>query len=227
MKVLFIIPCFLILAGLAGFVCVGIRPFRTPYEHARSAPSARDYWIEFAEGGEARLRHKWGRSWPIAGTIGTDPDAYRGESCRLWVLEPPGLGERFLVFYSSFGAYTCRYVIWHLRSSSDLVQVAYFSSVGEIHGDRETDALEAVFHDVDGDGREEIAEAHRRWLYDENGELLDNWGLSTTFSVWSGSGFEPRWASLWALGQSGPLVPARHPASEDPFRAGLEIGDAR
>jgi len=227
MKVLLGIPCFLILSGLGGFARFGIRPFQTPYEHARSAPSARDYWVEYEEGGEGRLRHKWGRSWPIAGTVASGLDHYRGESCRLWVLEPPGLGERFLVLYSAFGAYTCRYVLWHLRSSTDLVQVAYYSSVGEIHGDRDSDALEAVFQDVDGDGREEVSEAHRLWLFDENGELLDNWGLRSVHSSWDGTRFMARSARLTALGQTGPLVGPEDPASEDPFRAGLDIGDAR
>lgn len=218
MKAVVAVLAAILLSALLAFYRVGLRPFHAPYDLIKIQAEARDYWIDFQEGRgrPALLRHKWGGAWPIPPFQGS---AYVGESGTLHLLETPGLDRRFLVLRCVFGAYTLRNIVWELRPHGQVRLAADIAGVGEVPG--------LLFQDADGDGREELAESHRRWLFDENGEMIESWGLCTTFHAWTGRGFEPRWAQLCALGQSGPLVPPDDPASEDPFRAGLDIGDAR
>ena len=187
-----------LLALVGIFGKVGLRPLGRPYEFSRVMPSARDYWIEFDEAGGGSIVHKWGKRSPI------DPVPseirYDGESCRLWVVHPPGLDRDFLVFDACVGAYTLRRIVWGIRKSGTLTRAADFITVGEILGDGEQDVLDCMFLDANQDGIEEVRVASREFVID-----VDHWAIRATYHVYSGERFTPKWERFTCVGVSGPL----------------------
>jgi len=179
------------------FAIHGVRPFCSPYEFVRSMSSARSYWVEWEEGKAAFVRHRNGAKWPVDGAeprSSRSIDAtYGGSSGRLWVVHVPGLGERFLVFDSCFGASSARRVIYKAGSFGSLVPVADIVTVAEIQGDEEGHVLDATFEDVDGDGVEELVETERVWVTDGEGNLINNWGMRSTYYAWDGERFRARY----------------------------------
>lgn len=187
-----IFPTLLLLTG-----CFGESD---PYEFSQVAPGAREYWVEHAEGDTGFVCHATGR-WPIDPPDAEPTERYYGESCSLSLVTPPGLGISYLVFDACRGAYTMRRVVFEIGPDGALARVADVVTVIEINSER---TLCGTFEDGDGDAVEEIVEARRRWITDDQGELIDNWAVHDVFHVRIGSRFVPRFCRLWACGEYGP-----------------------
>lgn len=134
-----------------------------------------------------------GRRWPVDRIGAPLRETWLGETASLTALELRGIG-RLLVFEAPVGAYTLRRVAFVLRR-------------GEL--ERAADILtcsESATDDADGDGIAELTECQREFVLDDNGELLDNWAVRTTYHAWNGTCFVPRYEQFQSCGELGPLV---------------------
>jgi len=192
------------------FAIHGVRPFRSPYPYVRSMTSARSYWVECEEGGKAYVCHRYGWRSPVdcpgAPASRSEDFTYTGSSGRLWVVQAPGIPERFLVFDSCLGASSLRRLLYKVSSFGSLILVADISTIAEIQGNGEGDVLDATFEDVDGDGVPELVECDRETVYDEQGNFLSSWGIRGFYYSWDGEIFRKRYTRL---DTDGPLVELR------------------
>jgi len=193
------------------FLKVGVRPFCRPYEFARSMPSARDYWIEFDEGGPGWIRHKYGGRWSLRMRREPEEIPFEGEGSRLWRVSVPGIDREFLIVDTCCGAYTFHRLLYLVEAGESLVAAKDIATVAEVQGDSERHVLDATFEDVDGDGIPELKECHREWIYDDRGELINNWGIRTLYFAWDGRGFQPMVPRLPDGENSPPLPVERRP----------------
>ena len=176
-------------------------------------PSAAGYWVEYSVSSGGTIHHRSGGSWSLEGFGARAERTYSGESCSIWVVQPPGLNLRFLVFDAPVGAYTMKRVIFHERHPGDLTRCGEILTVGEIQGDSEQQVLDATFDDLDGDGKEELVELCREWVSDQGGRLVANWALREVAHKWDGDQFRPRRTRIRVTDQPSPFVELVQPAS--------------
>lgn len=175
-----------------------------PYDFSAVMPSAQGYWIEYEKnkGFICRLSERL----PIDDPAWSNQE-YRGESCAMWIVRPKGLARDFLVFDACYGAYTLRRIVFAVSWNGSLELCADFSTVWEIQGKHACNVIDATFEDVDVDGVEEVIEARREWVSDQDGNLINNWAVRRVCHAWDGKKFVPRYTDFSASGERGPLMP--------------------